>query len=168
MDFLTEVDKLVQLIECPIFTCERAPSCWEAVEPDSESGSLPLGREGGQAGTQGRFWNIRSVRMGGRGSGGGLEQGIRTCLCAGKTHLGQAGRPSGVLSQAPRSQPLVPAEQSGIRQELTAGAECNTWAKCAGGAAGQAERSSWRLTSSSACSPKQAALNAARVLTVWK
>lgn len=26
MDFLTEVDKLVQLIECPIFTCERPAS----------------------------------------------------------------------------------------------------------------------------------------------
>lgn len=27
MDFLTEVDKLVQLIECPIFTCESPASC---------------------------------------------------------------------------------------------------------------------------------------------
>lgn len=26
MDFLTEVDKLVQLIECPIFTCESPAS----------------------------------------------------------------------------------------------------------------------------------------------
>lgn len=126
MDFLTEVDKLVQLIECPIFTCERAPSCREAAEPDSESGSLPLGREGGQAGTQGCFWNIRNVRIGGRGSGSRLEQGIRACLCAGKTHLGQAGRPLEVPSQVPRSQPLVPAEQSWRCQELTAGAECNT------------------------------------------
>lgn len=25
MDFLTEVDKLVQLIECPIFTCKAQP-----------------------------------------------------------------------------------------------------------------------------------------------
>ena len=100
MDFLTEVDKLVQLIECPIFTCERAPSCWEAAEPDSESGSLPLGREVGQAGTQGRFWNIRNVRMGGRASGGGLEQGIRTCLCAGKTHLGTWASPRGLMLQS--------------------------------------------------------------------
>lgn len=112
MDFLTEVDKLVQLIECPIFTCKRAPSGREPVEPGSESGSLPLGREGARAGAQGRFWNFRNVRMGGQGSGGRLERGIRTCLCAGKNHLGPARRLSRVLSPAPRSQPLVPAEQS--------------------------------------------------------
>ena len=112
MDFLTEVDKLVQLIECPIFTCEHVPSCREPAEPGSESGSLPLGREAGWAGAQGRFWHFRNVRMGGRGSGGRLEWGIRTCLCSGRTHLGPARRLSRVLSPAPRSQPLVPAEQS--------------------------------------------------------
>lgn len=31
MDFLTEVDKLVQLIECPIFTCESPASGLERV-----------------------------------------------------------------------------------------------------------------------------------------
>ena len=51
MDFLTEVDKLVQLIECPIFTCERSASGLRGLEgggrePSSESSSwLPLGRE---------------------------------------------------------------------------------------------------------------------------
>lgn len=31
MDFLTEVDKLVQLIECPIFTCKGpAAGLWVA------------------------------------------------------------------------------------------------------------------------------------------
>lgn len=46
MDFLTEVDKLVQLIECPIFTCkDLASGLWPAW---SEAGVKPQGerREG--------------------------------------------------------------------------------------------------------------------------
>lgn len=35
MDFLTEVDKLVQLIECPIFTCKEET-------PGGEGAVLPL------------------------------------------------------------------------------------------------------------------------------
>lgn len=50
MDFLTEVDKLVQLIECPIFTCKGPASglrpAWSEAEvkPHSEEG----GRDGGR------------------------------------------------------------------------------------------------------------------------
>lgn len=51
MDFLTEVDKLVQLIECPIFTCKGlASGLWPGgggVKPHSER--REEGRERGQS-----------------------------------------------------------------------------------------------------------------------
>lgn len=66
MDFLTEVDKLVQLIECPIFTCKGlASGLWTAwreagVKPHSER--REEGRE--RAVTPGILRNVKNVRLG--------------------------------------------------------------------------------------------------------
>lgn len=68
MDFLTEVDKLVQLIECPIFTCKGpAPGLWPTwseaeVKPHSEEGGRQRGKE--RSVTPGMLQNVKNVRAG--------------------------------------------------------------------------------------------------------
>lgn len=41
VDFLTEVDKLVQLIECPIFTCEAQDHLFEFAQGGGQPGRVP-------------------------------------------------------------------------------------------------------------------------------
>lgn len=42
VDFFTEVDKLVQLIECPIFTCKEETPCGEGCSPTPGTSPSPL------------------------------------------------------------------------------------------------------------------------------
>lgn len=44
VDFLTEVDKLVQLIECPIFTCEARDHLLEFAQGGWEAGPAARAR----------------------------------------------------------------------------------------------------------------------------
>ena len=66
VDFLTEVDKLVQLIECPIFTCKS---------PASAAASAPLPGWGvGRALPQGCFQNSKNGRLGMTGPRSPVQQ----------------------------------------------------------------------------------------------
>lgn len=67
MDFLTEVDKLVQLIECPIFTC-KGPAAglgWPGVQRGGTNSEQLLAASGerGQP-SQGCLCSVQTVRLG--------------------------------------------------------------------------------------------------------
>lgn len=94
VDFLTEVDKLVQLIECPIFTC-KSPAPGAQQGWGQLSHSAPAG-EGGREGTHPRvFPRMSGMKTGddraGESSPVGLRHGVRTCAsqwsACSQTHL---------------------------------------------------------------------------------
>ena len=80
MDFLTEVDKLVQLIECPIFTCKGPASGRPGVQWGEAT--LQGGRQGGGRGaaTPGALWNIGNAGL-------GAQSGLRGPDGAGLGHM---------------------------------------------------------------------------------
>lgn len=148
MDFLTEVDKLVQLIECPIFTCKGTASgglgC-SGVQPHSEQGGRvgegghprnALERQECRAASTVRAEETRWRSAGTRGTRmWGLPVGLRvgltdtpawkakptlrlTSSLPGRTGAGLSGRRGAVVPEL--SWPLPPGRNRGALAHLQA------------------------------------------------